>query len=135
MVQVAISGVQALPFESIAQIFEPFLGQEVALAQLSNAAVQATALYQQAGYPLSFVYLPEQNFAQGVVRIHAIEGRANTLEINGDAGKSEALLREIVQPILDAKPLDKATFERQTLLLSRIENLKVVASASLPATT
>lgn len=135
VVQVAISGVQALPFESIAQIFEPFLGQEVALAQLSNAAVQATALYQQAGYPLSFVYLPEQNFAQGVVRIHAIEGRANTLEINGDAGKSEALLREIVQPILDAKPLDKATFERQTLLLSRMENLKVVATASLPATT
>lgn len=133
--QIAIIGVQSLPFESIAQLFQPMVGQEVQLAQLSNAAVQATALYQQAGYPLSFAYLPEQTFEQGVVRVVVIEGRTNTLELSGDAGKSEALLREVTQPILDAKPLDQATFEKQTLLLSRMENLKAVASASLPMTT
>lgn len=133
--QIAIVGVQALAFESVAQLFKPMVGQEVQLAQLSNAAVQATALYQQAGYPLSFAYLPEQGFEQGIVRVVVIEGRTHTLELSGDAGKSEALLRAVTQPILDAKPLDQATFERQTLLLSRMENLKAVASASLPTTT
>lgn len=133
--QVAIVGVQALPFESIAQFFQPLVGQEVTVAQLSNAAAQATAFYQQAGYPLSFAYLPEQTFEQGVVRVTVIEGQTNTLEISGDAGKSEALLRAITAPILSAAPLDTTTFERQTLLLSRMEHLQAVASASLPTTT
>lgn len=132
--RILISGVKNLVFQEVAALFQPLTDKEVSLGELSNAAAQATALYQQAGFPLSFVYLPEQAFENGVVQVVAVEGYAKSVEITGDAGKSEALLREMAQPILNEKPLDRATFEHQTLLMSRMENLKVIASAALPST-
>lgn len=131
---IAIAGVQSLPFEQIAALFQPLSGKEITLEQLVQATTQATQLYQQAGYPLSFVYLPEQTFQNGVVQVIAVEGHTSAVVLAGDTGKSAPLLEAMAQPLLEEKPLRQSTFERQTLLMSRMDNLKVVASAALPTT-
>lgn len=132
--RVEILGVKSVEFADIAAFFQPLSGTETSIGHLSNAAALATQRYQEAGYPLSFVYLPEQSFDQGIVRVIAVEGHISGLTISGDTGKSEKLLREIAQPLLDSQPLNKAQFERQTLLMARMENLEVKASAALPKT-
>lgn len=132
---IEISGVKALPFETIAAYFTPLTGQRTTIAALANAVAMATQTYQQAGYPLSFVYLPEQSFEGGVVQVIAVEGHINGVNVTGDLGKSEKLLEDMVQPIMEEKPLTLQTFQRQTILLSRLDNLKVVSTAATPTTT
>lgn len=129
---IAVAGVHSIAFEEIAAIFQPLSGTEVLLSQLNEAAAQATLRYQQAGYPLSFVYVPAQTFENGLVQVIAVEGYTSDIAIIGDAGKSTHLVQAMAQPLLEEKPLQQSTFERQTLLMSRMENLKVTAHAALP---
>lgn len=133
--RIDISGVHALPFEKIAAIFQPYSGQQVTIEQLAAAVQQATKLYQQAGYALSFVYLPEQSFDQGIIQVMAVEGYANQAHIIGNTGKSGALLAQLAQPIMDSKPLNTEVFTKQTLLMARMLNLKVGAQIGLPTST
>ena len=133
--RIEIAGVQSIPFDEVAALFEPLSGKAVTLEQLALAVQQAIALYQKAGFPLSFVYLPEQNFAQGIVRIRAVEGYVHQVNIRGNVGRSEALLREVAQPLLEDRPLQAEVFTRQTLIMARMLHLKVKAQANLPQTT
>lgn len=133
--RIDISGVQALPFAKIAAIFQPFSGQQVTIEQLALAVQQATQVYQQAGFALSFVYLPEQSFEQGIVNVVAVEGHANQTHVIGDTGKSGHLVAQLVQPIMDSKPLNAEIFTKQTLLMARMLSLKVGAQIGLPTST
>lgn len=130
-----IEGVTALPFPRIAALFAPLAGQPVTVARLVEIAGEATALYRQAGNPLSFVYLPDQGFEGGVVRVVAVEGYIGSVRIEGDAGPAEARLREIAGRLVAERPLRQATFDRVTQLLLRLPGVTVGATASMPATT
>ena len=130
-----IEGVKALPFSTVAALFAPAVGSTVTVAKLVDVAAQATALYRQAGHPLSFVYLPDQRFDGGVVRVIAVEGYIGSVRIEGDAGPAEARLRDIADRLLAERPLRQSTFERITQLLLRLPGVTVTASASMPATT
>ena len=133
--RIDIAGVQAIPFEEVAALFQPLAGKQVTLEQLALAVQQATQLYQKAGFPLSFVYLPDQNFNQGIVRVRAVEGHVQQVNIQGNVGRSEALLREVAQPIVEDRPLQGDVFTRQTLIMARMLHLQVKAQVNLPQTT
>jgi hemolysin activation/secretion protein len=133
--RIDISGVNAIPFEQVAAIFQPLSGNAVTIEQLAMGVQQATQLYQKAGYALSFVYLPDQSFDNGTVKIIAVEGHAQQVHVIGDTGKSAHLLAEMAAPILDSKPLNAEVFTKQTLLMARMLNLKVGAEIGLPSST
>lgn len=130
-----IEGVSAIAFKDVAQLFAGLVGQSVTVAQLVAQTRLATALYRDSGRPLSFVYLPDQPFTDGVVRVVAVEGFIDTVRIEGDAGPDEPMLRAMTQRLLNERPLMLASFERVTQLLSRLPGLTVAADASMPATT
>jgi len=130
-----IEGVAALPFADVAAFFAPLAGQSVPVARLVQAAREATALYKERGHPLAFVYLPEQSFDGGVVRVVAVEGYIADIRIEGDAGPSAARLRAIAEALRRERPLRQATFERVTQLMARLPGLTVTATAALPGTT
>lgn len=133
--RIDIEGVESLPFEEIASRFAPLAGQPVTMARLVEVANGATALYRERGHPLSFVFVPEQDFAGGVVRVVAVEGFIAEIRIEGDAGNAEPKLREIAQRLTAEKPLKLESFERITQLLTRMPGLRVEATAALPAST
>ena len=130
-----IEGVRALPFARVAALFAPLAGQPTTVAQLVQRATEASALYREAGHPLSFVFVPDQTFADGVVRVVAVEGYLASLRIEGEAGPAEAKVREIAAPLLAERPLRQATFDRVTQLLARLPGMTVAATASMPGTT
>ena len=130
-----IEGVNARPFADLAGLFAPLAGQPVTVGQLVAVAREASAKYRDAGYPLSFVYVPEQDFAGGVVRVVAVEGYIASVRIEGDAGAAEPKLREMAQQLQAEKPLRLATFERATQLMARLPGLAVTADAAMPGTT
>ncbi|HVR53411.1 MAG TPA: POTRA domain-containing protein [Pseudorhodoferax sp.] len=130
-----IDGVRAIPFDAVAQLFAPWVGRPATVEQLTAIANEATALYRAQGYPLSFVYVPAQSFADGVVRVTAVEGFVAKVRIEGDAGPAEPKLLQIAQGMLGERPLRMATFERVSQLLTRIPGIALTADAALPGST
>lgn len=133
--RIDIEGVNALPFPQVAALFAPWVGQPVPVARLVEAARQATALYKEKGHPLAFVYVPDQRFEGGVVRVVAVEGYIAQVRIEGDAGPSEERLRAMAATLQTERPLRLATFERVTQLIGRLPGLTVNATAALPGAT
>lgn len=130
-----IEGVTAIPFADVARLFAPLVHEPVTVGRLVAVAADATDLYRAQGHPLSFVYVPAQNFDEGVVRVVAVEGFIASVRIEGDAGPAEAKLRQIAQRLMRERPLKIATFERVSQLLTRVPGITLTAEASLPGTT
>ncbi len=130
-----IEGVASIPFAEVASLFAPLAGRPVTVTQLVALSRDATALYRDRGHPLSFVFVPDQSFEGGVVRVVAVEGYIASVRIEGDTGAAEPKLREIAERLQADRPLQQATFERVTQLLARLPGVKVDATASLPETT
>lgn len=117
--QFDITGVRSVPFERVAKVFAPLAGQTVSLARIVETGVEVTRIYQQAGYALSFAFVPPQDFRNGVVKVTVVEGHVAQLQIDGATGRSEALLRQLAAPLLAEKPLRSTTFQRQTQLMAQ----------------
>lgn len=130
-----IEGVNALAFADVARRFAPLVGKPTTPAQLVAVAAEVTTAYKDGGLPLSFVYIPDQSFAGGVVRVVAVEGYIASVRIEGDAGPAEPKLREMAERLLADRPMRLASFERVTQLLTRLPGLSVAAEASMPGTT
>ncbi|MDB5963660.1 MAG: ShlB/FhaC/HecB family hemolysin secretion/activation protein, partial [Polaromonas sp.] len=131
----AIEGVNAIPFDEVAALFKPLAGKPTTVGKVADVAREVSALYRQRGYALSFCFIPEQDFRDGVVRVVAVEGYIATLNIEGDAGPAEPKVREIAEKIRQDRPLQLATFERYTQLLAQLPGLKVEATATPPTRT
>ena len=130
-----IEGVTAIPFAQVAQLFTPMASGPVTVRQLVAVAAEATALYRAQDNPLSFVYIPAQEFSGGVVRVVAVEGYIADVRIEGDAGSAEPKLREISKRLMQERPLRMATFERVSQLMSRVPGITVAAEAAMPGST
>lgn len=138
--QVAVRGVNvqgstAIAFEEISALFTPFINHTHTVGELNAATIKVSELYQQHGYALSFAYLPPQDFANGAVQVMVVEGFVQSLNLEGNFGRSEELIRELAQPLLNERPLTTKTFQRQTQLMARLPGVQITASANLPTTT
>ncbi|KNB24151.1 peptide transporter, partial [Salmonella enterica subsp. enterica serovar Typhimurium] len=122
-----IEGVKSLPFDQIAALFAPMAGKEVTIGDLVETANQVTKMYQDAGYLLSFAFVPAQDFAGGFVRVTVVEGYISGTKISGTPGPSEQRLRDIAAHIEAERPLKRATFERYLNLLTLVPGMKIKA--------
>ena len=102
-------------------VFQPLyadlIGQEVSLADIFEVANAATALYRGEGYILSLVVVPQQEVADGVVRLQAIEGRIANVTVEGDIAGSESWLQAIANKIAETAPFRTEALERYLLIL------------------
>lgn len=130
-----IEGVDALAFADVARRFTALVGRPTTVGQLVAIANELSTLYKDSGLPLSFVYVPDQRFEGGVVRIVAVEGYIASVRIEGDAGPATPKLRAMAERLTQERPLRLATFERVTQLLARLPGLRVSAEASMPGST
>lgn len=130
-----IAGVKALPFERIAAQFTPLANREVTIAEILQAAEQVTRMYQAAGYPLSFAFVPVQSFADNIVVVNVVEGYVDQVRINGNPGTSEDRLRKVAEQLKSDRPLRQATFERVTGILGLQPGMRIAATVQPPTTT
>lgn len=130
-----IEGVRSIPFDEVAALFAPLVGQALTVNDIVERGQRATALYQKRGYALSFFFVPQQDFKNGVVRIVAVEGHVQTVRIEGAVGAAEAMLRDMVEPLRREKPLRTATFEHVIALLGRLPGVGIQAQVQPPTST
>ena len=130
-----IEGGTVYPLAETAQVYAPLIGRETNLAQLIEATRGITRRYQEDGYLLSYAFLPQQKFENGLVRVVLVEGYIKDYQQTGDIGSVSAYVDKLAQKLLAERPLTRKTFERYTTLMSRIPGLSVQAQVPPPGTT
>jgi hemolysin activation/secretion protein len=132
---VQIEGGTIYPLSEIAAVYQPLLGHEISLADLIEATRNITRRYQQQGYLLSYAFLPQQSFDNGVARVVLVEGYIKDYQLQGDVGRVKGLLDKLVAKLQAERPLTRKTFERYTTLMSRIPGVTLQAQVPPPGTT
>lgn len=132
---VQIEGGTLYPLNELAEIYKPLIGRESSLADLIEATRTITRRYQQDGYLLSYAFLPQQTFDDGVARVVLVEGYVRDVQIQGDVGRVKALLDRLAAKIQAERPLTRKTFERYTTLMTRIPGVTLQAQVPPPGTT
>ena len=112
-----------------AQLYEGFLGREVALASVFEIADRITASYRNDGYVLSRAIVPPQTISEGKVRIRIIEGFVNEVRIEGAEGESQ-LLDAYAAKIKASRPLSVRDLERYLLLIEDLPGITADATLS-----
>jgi hemolysin activation/secretion protein len=110
-----------------------FVGKELDIDGLNDAATRVRAYYRERGYFLAQAYLPRQEIREGVVEIAVIEGRVGKLELNMKPGVrlSESLLRDIIDAHLKTGEIITETgLERPLLLINDLPNAIVTSQIS-----
>ncbi|WP_342310484.1 ShlB/FhaC/HecB family hemolysin secretion/activation protein [Burkholderia pyrrocinia] len=130
-----VEGVKSVPFAQVAAQFEPFVGKNITVGQLIEAANSVTRLYKDRGYALSFCFVPPQSFEKGIVRVTVVEGYVATVKITGNPGRSERHIREIAAHIVNDRPLRREVFERYVNVLGLLPDTRVSASVAPPQMT
>lgn len=127
-----VTGVRTLPFDQVQAVLQPLAGKETTIGQLAQEVNKITALYQEAGYPLSFALLQDQTFANGLVVVTVVEGHVGAVRIEGDLGSAEDRLRTLAQPLVDQKPLTRELLERQLNLMRGVPGVTFTPALDLP---
>jgi hemolysin activation/secretion protein len=127
-----IQGVKSIPLEEVNAIYRPYVNQSLSLKEVIELTSKVTKLYANKGYPLSFAYIPAQDFGNHKVTVLVIEGYVGLVSLQGDYGPTESKIRSIVEPMLKEKPLTQKTMERSNSLLSLLPGLAIQASLLLP---
>ncbi|PMV18881.1 MULTISPECIES: ShlB/FhaC/HecB family hemolysin secretion/activation protein [unclassified Pseudomonas] len=130
-----IEGGTVYPLAESAKAYEPLIGHETNLAQLIEATRGITRRYQQDGYLLSYAFLPQQNFENGLVRVVLVEGYIKDYQQSGDIGSVSTYVDKLADKLLVERPLTRKTFERYTTLMGRIPGVTLQAQVPPPGTT
>lgn len=116
----------------LAAPFGHFIGKSVPLKQLISATQSITDRYHEDGYILSYAYIPAKNFQQNTLTVVLVEGYIANSRVQSDNTPIAHKLEKLARKIMEEKPLTKDGFERYSLLMSRIPDAKVSASANNP---
>lgn len=120
------------PLKSLLEPFRPYAGKTVPLKTIVKLANDITARYQADGFPLSYAWLPDDNFHNGTIKIVLVEGYVARSNINSDNPNTAARLKRLSEIIMAEKPLSAERFDRYSLLMTRTPDTKVEANAQLP---
>ncbi|MHA3738043.1 ShlB/FhaC/HecB family hemolysin secretion/activation protein [Pseudomonas sp. Eth.TT006] len=132
---VQIEGGTIYPLNELADVYKPLIGHQTSLADLIEATRNITRRYQQDGYLLSYAFLPQQRFDEGVARVVLVEGYVRDVQLQGDVGRVKGLLDKLTAKIQAERPLTRKTFERYTTLMTRIPGVTLQAQVPPPGTT
>lgn len=79
-----ILGTSVLPTTAIERAVYPFLGPKRTIATVKQAADALQKAYNDAGYKAIFVDIPEQEIADGIVRLKVTEGKLESVHVRGE---------------------------------------------------
>jgi hemolysin activation/secretion protein len=123
----SVLGSSVYPVDAFTATTEALVGPQVPLARVAEAAAAIEARYRRDGYALVRVAVPEAVDADGVLRLHIVEGRISSVTVQGDVGGTQALVEAIAAraQAQASVPLRTAALERALLLANDVPGLEV----------
>lgn len=91
-----VFGNTVLPAIEIEKAVYPLLGSSKTIASVEQARQALEALYKARGFGTVFIDIPEQDVAEGIVRLRVTEGRLDRVRISGARYFSNGQIRSAV---------------------------------------
>ncbi|MGU3414975.1 ShlB/FhaC/HecB family hemolysin secretion/activation protein [Enterobacteriaceae bacterium C34A] len=120
------------PLKSLLKPFRPYANKTVPLKTVIGLVNDITARYKADGYPLSYAFLPDNNFQNGNIKIVLVEGYVAHSDIKSNNPNIAARLQRLAEKIMAEKPMTQDTFDRYSQLMTRTPGVPVEANAQLP---
>lgn len=111
----------------LTDLYQPYLGKEVSLADIYQIADAITARYRNAGYVLAKAAPPAQRVENGVVQIVVVEGVIGKVTLEGQVPENRKLLDAYLKKITDSTPLKNEDLERYVLLINDLPGVAAKA--------
>lgn len=125
---VSLVGALAIPPQTLAATYRPYLGRKVSQADLAAIAQGISEIYRAAGFHLSRAIIPPQDIADGRIRVQVIEGGITEVALQGE-GAEQFGVRPLLDVVLSEHPSRLATLERQLLLINGWPGVRIADSA------
>lgn len=115
--QVEIDGNTVLDDAALHATYAKDLGKEISLKTVYQIAGKITRQYREEGYLLSYAYVPDQEVAEGTVRIAVAEGYIGKVNVEGE-DKNARITRQYIDRLTAERPLSERTLESTLLRLN-----------------
>lgn len=113
----------------VADSAQPFVGAPLTRDTLKQLVEAMSAAYARSDVALFTVVVPEQDFANGDVRVLVAEGHIDEIVLSGDLTPLErAFIEAATEDLKRVKPTDRGDLGRSLLILNDVPGLKVNSS-------
>jgi hemolysin activation/secretion protein len=114
----------------LAPLMQTYVGKELSVGELNQAAAAVTAYYRKAGYFLAQAYIPAQDSVQGAVRIAVLEGQIGQFRVNRDPKLPvrESVIQGFLGGVKPGMLIEEPRLERPLLLLNDLPGVRARAS-------
>lgn len=129
---VQFQGGSVFELSELLEEVKPIIGETVTKLELVKVLRSITAMYQDAGYALSFAFLPKQSRQNGQVTIVLVEGFIADSNIKIEDEQVRARISRLVAKMQSEKPLKLATFERYLKLIEATPGYSLKVSVPKP---
>jgi len=82
--RIVFEGNKVISTEELSAAVKDYLGQPLTMEEMGELTDQITMVYQEKGFILARAYLPEQEIADGELKIAIAEGRLGKIKVVGD---------------------------------------------------
>jgi len=100
----AVEGNSLLPGAEVEGLLASFTGPERSFGDVRRAVEALQQAYRRRGYSVVLVQLPEQELAQGVVRVKVVEPRIGRIRVEGNQQFSTANIRASLPALREGTP-------------------------------
>ncbi len=127
---ITMTGAETIKPAKLSKLWARYIGEEISVATLYEIANQITRTYVDAGYALSFAFVPEQEIGEdGMVVIRVVEGFVDDILFTGDLVRKDRAwvdgtsplpktAGEYARKIMESRPLKSKDMERYLLLIN-----------------
>lgn len=129
----SFAGNTVIPTAQLQATVSPFIGQRLADADLQALLQRLTDLYLQAGFSTSRATLPDQDFADGHLRVQLVEGFLERIVVNGARALDPAYIAQRLQVGLTT-PLNLALVNANLRLLMQDRGIADISAEIKPGT-
>ncbi len=120
-----VEGNSVLPVQAIERAVTRFLGEGKSVKDVETAREALEKAYQDAGFLSTFVDIPEQKIADGVVVLRVTEGRVARLRVVGSRYYSQGMLKDKVPALAEGEVPYFPDVQVQLAQLNRTEDRQV----------
>jgi len=90
---IVFEGNKVISTEELNAAVKDYVGQPLTMEEMGELTDQITMVYQEKGYILARAYLPEQEIADGQLKIAIAEGRLGKIKVVGDTPYSDRVVK------------------------------------------
>ena len=110
----------------VADAARPFIARTLTHQALSDLAAAMTAAYQRSDVALFTIAIPDQDFADGIIRVLTAEGHIERFDLSGEVdNRNHFLVTAYAERLTVERPISRKTLQRNLALMSDIPGLKI----------